>query len=85
MYEHQILDDILGVIDPLLTDNDRYQQRAGAEILAGLLRGSKHWPQEYYIKLWDWFMSRLKSIYNQIKPDTLNFWEGVFNVRIHLW
>lgn len=39
MFEHSILDETLGVIDPLLEDNDRYQQRAGAELLAGLLRG----------------------------------------------
>lgn len=40
MLEHEILDEILTVIEPLLLDNDRYQQRAGAEILAGLLRGA---------------------------------------------
>lgn len=25
-------------------------------------------------------MIHLEQIYNQIKPDTLTFWEGVFNV-----
>jgi proteasome activator subunit 4 len=85
MYEHEILDEILGVIDPLLTDNDRYQQRAGAELLAGLLRGSKHWPQQHFDRLWDWLMSRLEQVYHQIKPDTLNFWEGVVNVSTWLW
>ena len=35
------LDNILEVIDPLLFDADKYKQRAGAEILAGVLRG-KH-------------------------------------------
>ena len=24
----------------------------------------------------------MEQIYNQIKPDTLTFWEGVFNVSI---
>lgn len=40
MFEHHILDEVLTVIEPLLMDNDRYQQRAGAEILAGVLRGT---------------------------------------------
>lgn len=39
MFGHDILDEILAAMDPMLTDNDRYQQRAGAEMLAGLLRG----------------------------------------------
>lgn len=39
MFEHRFLDQILPVLEPLLTDNDRYKQRAVAELLAGLLRG----------------------------------------------
>lgn len=40
MFEHHVLDQVLAVIEPLLLDSDRYQQRAGAEILAGVLRGA---------------------------------------------
>lgn len=39
MFEHEVLDDILAVSDPLLLDPDKFKQRAGAEFLAGLLRG----------------------------------------------
>ena len=39
MYEDERLDELLGVLEPLLTDTDRFRQRAGAELLAGLLRG----------------------------------------------
>lgn len=39
MYEDEWLEELLGVIEPLLTDTDRFKQRAGAEMLAGLLRG----------------------------------------------
>ena len=96
MLEHKQLDDILTVIEPLLTDSDRFKQRAGTELLAGLLRGmgalfittlvdrnlpgSKHWPRNAHDRLWQWTISRLGTIYNQIKPDTLSFWEGLFNV-----
>lgn len=99
MFEHEFLEDLLNVIDPLLTDADRFKQRGAADVLAGLLRGnvsfpkrkhtisplrpgSKHWPQEHFETLWTWFMARLERIYSQIKPDTLSFWEGVFNVCI---
>ncbi|GJE87739.1 proteasome-substrate-size regulator, mid region domain-containing protein [Phanerochaete sordida] len=82
MYEHEILDGLLAAMEPLLTDNDRYQQRAGAELLAGLLRGAKHWPQQHYERLWEWLLARWEQIYNQIKPDTLNVWEGLINEQL---
>ncbi len=39
MFEHEILEDIFPALEPVLTDSDRYRQRAGAEILVGLIRG----------------------------------------------
>lgn len=39
MFEHEWLKEILATIESLLTDPDRYKQRASAEILAGVLRG----------------------------------------------
>ena len=38
-FEDRHLDTILESINPLLTDPDRFKQRAGAEVLVGLLRG----------------------------------------------
>jgi len=37
--EHQDLESILSVIDTSLSDADKFSQRAGAEMLAGVLRG----------------------------------------------
>lgn len=39
MFEHEKLQAVLDTIDPLLADGDRYKQRSGAELLAGLSRG----------------------------------------------
>lgn len=39
MFEHEKLPTILDTIEPLLADGDRYKQRSGAELLAGLSRG----------------------------------------------
>ena len=41
MFEHEKLQVILDTIDPLLADGDRYKQRSGAELLAGLSRGEE--------------------------------------------
>lgn len=39
MFGNEGLDDLLAVVDPLLSDADKFKQRAGAEFLTGLLRG----------------------------------------------
>ncbi|KAJ4476678.1 hypothetical protein J3R30DRAFT_3759946 [Lentinula aciculospora] len=77
-FETNGLDILLEVIDPLLFDPDKFKQRAGGEVLTGLLRGSKHWSKKDAAKLWRWTMTRLDRIFAQIKPDTLNFWESIF-------
>ncbi|KAF9452549.1 hypothetical protein P691DRAFT_696832 [Macrolepiota fuliginosa MF-IS2] len=72
------LDSIFETIKPLLEDADKYKQRAGAEVWAGLMRGSKHWPQNKTAKLWKWTVERLNNIFNNIKPETMSFWETLF-------
>jgi len=45
------------------------------------LPGCKHWPKQHSDSLWSWTISRLDRVFNQIKPDTLGFWESVFSVN----
>jgi hypothetical protein len=45
MFEHQILDALLTVVEPLIMDTDRFRQRSAVEILAGLLRGAQYFCQ----------------------------------------
>ncbi|KAJ3843176.1 hypothetical protein F5878DRAFT_605646 [Lentinula raphanica] len=77
-FESDGLDTLLETIDPLLFDPDKYKQRAGGEVLAGLFRGSKHWSKTNTDNLWKWLMDRLSRLFAQLKPDTLNFWESIF-------
>ncbi|KAL1951786.1 hypothetical protein VTO73DRAFT_935 [Trametes versicolor] len=82
MFENEQLQAILDTIDPLLADGDRYKQRSGAELLAGLSRGSKHWPKQHADYLWSWIASRLDRIYAQMKPDTVSFWENLLSEQL---
>ncbi|KAI0094551.1 ARM repeat-containing protein [Irpex rosettiformis] len=82
MYQANFSGAIQSAIDSALGENDRFKQRGAAEMLAGLLRGSKHWPREQFEAVWTWFMERFERIYAQIKPDTLPFWEGLFNEQL---
>ncbi|KAI0823074.1 ARM repeat-containing protein [Trametes gibbosa] len=82
MFETQELQAVLDTIDPLLADGDRYKQRSGAELLAGLSRGAKHWPRQHADYLWSWIASRLDRIYAQMKPDTVSFWENLLSEQL---
>ena len=42
--------------------------------------GSKHWPKQWRDQLWGWFMSNVQALHNNIRPDTLSFWDAAFNV-----
>lgn len=39
MFGDEGLDEIFVVVEPLMFDSDKYKQRAGAEVLSGILRG----------------------------------------------
>ncbi|KZP00936.1 ARM repeat-containing protein [Calocera viscosa TUFC12733] len=75
LLEDEPLERVITVVEPLLDDKDRFKQRAAAEVLAGLLRGSKNWPRKSSERLWSWISPRLPGIFDRITPDTLNYWE----------
>ncbi|TFK41322.1 hypothetical protein BDQ12DRAFT_768249 [Crucibulum laeve] len=83
IFETHSAEATLTVVDSLVFDSDKFKQRAGGEILVGLLRGSKHWAQSSSAKLWEWTGSRLNRILAQIKPETLSFWESVFQYQLY--
>ncbi|KAG6820769.1 hypothetical protein H0H93_012033 [Arthromyces matolae] len=84
-YEHEGLEDLLLKIDVSFSDPDKFKQRAGAEVLSGILRGSKHWPMPLVEQLWIWAVPRLNKIYTHIKPDTLVLWETFFHVMVFIF
>ncbi|KAF8559342.1 hypothetical protein OG21DRAFT_1402974 [Imleria badia] len=74
LFEDAILQDLLDVVEPLLASTEKFQQAAAAEILTGLLRGSKHWFQYSLNALWGWFVPRFDHILSQARPDTVVYW-----------
>ncbi|GAA94209.1 uncharacterized protein L969DRAFT_375946 [Mixia osmundae IAM 14324] len=73
------LDDFVPLIKPkilsYLSTSDRHQQRAAAELLSGIIRGSKHWPMTLQDALWSWVTPLLPIIFARIAPDTQTMWE----------
>lgn len=69
------------IIEKLLADKDQNKQRGAAELLAGLLGGSKHWPTDAQDRLWSWFTPKLDDILDtNVKTDTLTIWSSFIEV-----
>ncbi|KAI9254007.1 hypothetical protein BY458DRAFT_521472 [Sporodiniella umbellata] len=51
-------------------------QRAASEVLAGLIRGTKHWNESKLENLWSWLKPLLKKVFASITPDSLTYWES---------
>ncbi len=59
------------IMEDYMSDpENKDKQRALAEMLGGLLRGSKHWPGKARQKLWDWLTPRLPRLYADIRQET---------------
>ncbi|KIY51336.1 hypothetical protein FISHEDRAFT_37321 [Fistulina hepatica ATCC 64428] len=76
---------IFDAMDPLLSDSDKFKQRAGAELLVGVLRGSKYWPKAESDALWAWTLPRFDAVFAQMKPDTLLMWESALTLQLDGW
>ncbi|RUP06523.1 armadillo-type protein [Jimgerdemannia flammicorona] len=76
-FETSPLEPIKPEIEKLcLAFDQKNQQRAAAEILAGLIRGSKHWSIRHVNELWIWLSPLLLQTFAAITPDSLTYWES---------
>ncbi|CAJ0904050.1 1258_t:CDS:10 [Entrophospora sp. SA101] len=75
MYEDSFLEIIIPEITKLCKSTEKHQQRAVSEIMAGIVRGSKHWKLESLKSLWSWLIPLLENTFNLITPDSLIYWE----------
>ncbi|RCH96123.1 hypothetical protein CU098_001947, partial [Rhizopus stolonifer] len=56
--------------------DQKNSQRAASEILAGLIRGTKHWNMRKLESLWLWLGPILQKVFASITPDSLTYWES---------
>ncbi|KAG1867785.1 hypothetical protein DFJ58DRAFT_859984 [Suillus subalutaceus] len=71
-------------LETLLADQDKNKQRAAAELLAGVLNGSKHWPQETQDRIWQWFTPYIKKTLGQsMKTETVPIWTSFVEYMFH--
>jgi len=76
IYEDQALDVFKPEVNALSSaSEEKNKQRAAAEMLAGLVRGSKHWDVGKLDTLWVWLIPILEKTFNAITPDSLIYWD----------
>ncbi|ELW47867.1 Proteasome activator complex subunit 4 [Tupaia chinensis] len=61
-------------LERLVADSHESTQRCVAEIIAGLIRGSKHWTFEKVEKLWELLCPLLRTALSNITVETYNDW-----------
>uniref|UniRef100_A0A672TTU1 Proteasome activator subunit 4 n=1 Tax=Strigops habroptila TaxID=2489341 RepID=A0A672TTU1_STRHB len=61
-------------LEELVADSHESTQRCVAEIIAGLIRGSKHWTFEKVEKLWKLLCPLLRTALSNITVETYNDW-----------
>jgi proteasome activator subunit 4 len=70
IFGDSFLEIIKPIIESEILDSDRHKQRAGAELLSGVIRGSKHWPLVKQDQLAAWLTPLLPQIVTAITPDS---------------
>ncbi|KAL0579785.1 Proteasome activator BLM10 [Marasmius crinis-equi] len=62
-------------LESLLAEKEPDKQRAAAELLAGVIGGSKHWPLEKQKALWKWYKPYIAKTFGpNLKSDTVGIW-----------
>ncbi|KAF9434968.1 hypothetical protein BGZ76_007123 [Entomortierella beljakovae] len=76
LWEDKFLDAVEPVIVKLVTKvDDKNSQRTAAELIGGLIRGSKHWKKSSLHRMWSMLTPILKKAFQQCTPDSLVYWE----------
>ncbi|KZT40114.1 hypothetical protein SISSUDRAFT_983884 [Sistotremastrum suecicum HHB10207 ss-3] len=73
--KEQPLDTLKPILLDLLSHADQNKQRSAAELLGGIIGGSKHWSQSAQTRLWAWLTPLIpKMLDENVKTDTVPVW-----------
>ncbi|KAK9875517.1 hypothetical protein WA026_007908 [Henosepilachna vigintioctopunctata] len=74
LFEDKILDAFAPYLSNLAVEEQESHQRCAAEIISGLIRGSKHWSYEKSRTLWATLIPMLREAYKHILTETVTDW-----------
>ena len=62
----------------LVADKQESNQRCAAEIITGMVMGSKHWDFDKVNEMWGWVLPALHTALLNISVETLKDWDSTF-------
>merc|ERR1712241_58112 len=65
-------------LEKQIDDGTESAQRCAAEIMTGIIRGSKHWTFKMTQELWDWLTPLIRSVIDRISIETKPDWFMAF-------
>jgi proteasome activator subunit 4 len=65
-------------LDRLCDQDQESAHRCAAEIIAALIRGTKHWPYDMANSLWEWLQPLLRKIIGKITVESIGDWGTCF-------
>ncbi|OAD56880.1 Proteasome activator complex subunit 4 [Eufriesea mexicana] len=74
------LKNFLPHLHELVQDKQESSQKCAAEIIAGIIKGSKHWPFNMICEMWDSLLPVIKLALNNLTPETLEDWVHCFSI-----
>ena len=66
-------------IEQLVSDKHESNQRCAAEIITGMVMGSKHWTFDKLNSMWEWVIPALRNALTNISVETLKDWDNAFS------
>ena len=77
-FGYNALEKLIPKIEKLCDDQLESSQRCAAEIIAGLVRGCKHWNWEMSQKMWSWLVPVLRKLLGNVTVETIRDWGTCF-------
>lgn len=74
LFEDKLLDEFLPHLQQLVADKEEHSQRCAAELISGIIRGSKHWSFEQTSRLWEKLLPLFRTALNNMSDETLADW-----------
>lgn len=65
-------------LERLVEQDQESAHRCAAEVIAGIIRGSKHWPWDMTTDLWSWLQPLLQKIVSKITVESFTDWGTCF-------
>ncbi|KAF5303620.1 hypothetical protein FQA39_LY09867 [Lamprigera yunnana] len=82
MFEDHLLHLFVPHLERLAKDSQEQNQRCAAEIIGGIIRGSKHWGFENVQKMWSILLPIIKKVFANMSVETIGDWGLCFTTAL---